>query len=190
MAHLRLLYVSHGIPRSCLFVFPHISRTVCFDVLLQSLLHSPTTLPPLYLHFVSIMSAPALCFTFSASSLCLCPSPPVSMILPLLGLCSFIISLLHSLASFLFLRVLLTKPWLADMRLLIMIPRCLRWRALSYSESLWKSLTSWTDARWDRVSLSSLGNCTVKWLCLSNNWVVLFFWLKRDLLSVYFGYWV
>lgn len=42
MAHLRLLYVSHGIPRSCLFVFPHISRTVCFDVLLQSLLHSPT----------------------------------------------------------------------------------------------------------------------------------------------------
>lgn len=111
--------------------------------------------------------------------------PPVSMILPLLGLCSFIISLLHSLASFLFLRVLLTKPWLADMCLLIMIPQCLRWLALSYSESLWKSLTSWTDARWDRVSLSFLGNCTVKWLCFSNNWVVLCFGLK-----VYFGYWV
>lgn len=88
---------------------------------------------------VSIKSAPALCFTFSASSLGLCPSP-VSMTVPLLGLCNFYylslaFSGLLSLSQ-------CYLPNLTVMCLAIMILQCLGWPALSSSESLWKSLPS------------------------------------------------
>lgn len=130
--HLRLLRFSHGTHSLLLFCFSHQSFAGCFALLyttssssfacfhvrvialsiyrsLSSPIPFPCHLLALYFLRTSPLCQPLLVvFTISASCLGLCPSL-VSMTLPLLCPCSFIISLLHFLTFFLSPRVLLTK---------------------------------------------------------------------------------
>lgn len=75
----------------------------------------------------------ALCF----HHVCSCSSLHWAPVLqPLFALCGFIISCLRTL------RVILTKPWLTDMCLLIMMLQHIRWLALCCSGKSLPSLTA------------------------------------------------